>query len=355
MSFGPNHYVPILKVKRGEKASLQLLAPHIISMITPILEIVERIESKAPTVDSHLNTSFKNLAESVRPYSRCFLDVRELEPDGSSAAEEVFQRSVDAGMVFVPVTGVSRTVDVNAAMAHRTHGLAIRLTRSEFESGGMPRAIDRFLAKHALVPEQIDLIVDLGAVDQMISFGVMSLATSFLADIPHQVRWKTLTISSCAFPNSMGGVARHAHALVERADWIAWREGLYDQRGAIPRLPTFSDCAIQHPKGIEGFDPITMQVSASVRYTLTDDWLLIKGESTRRTPPSTQFPDLARKIVYGQLNSHFAGAQHCTGCSCVKNSADGAKKLGSAEAWRRIGTIHHMTCVIEQLKALSWP
>ena len=38
--------------------------------------------------------------------------------------------------------------------------------------------------------------------------------------------------------------------------------------------PTFSDCAIQHPVGVEGFNPRTMQVSASVRYALPDQWLL---------------------------------------------------------------------------------
>jgi len=38
-----------------------------------------------------------------------------------------------------------------------------------------------------------------------------------------------------------------------------------------------------------------MQVSADVRYTLPDDWLLIKGESTRNVAATQQFPRLAKR------------------------------------------------------------
>jgi hypothetical protein len=121
----------------------------------------------------------------------------------------------------------------------------------------------------------------------------------------------------------------------------------------LPRLPTFSDCAIQHPRGVEGFDPRIMQVSASIRYTLPEDWLLLKGESTRFKQPSVQFPDLATRLVYGHLRSHFRGATHCEGCASIKAAADGAPRFGSAEAWRRLGTMHHISTVAEQLRVLS--
>lgn len=355
MTIDPNHYVPVLKVKRGEKASLQALSAPLYSRITPLLEIVERNDTNAPSVEKHLETAFKDLADSVQAYPQCFLDVREIAADGPRAAEEVFQRADNAGMVFIPVTGLSRTVDLTAAMAHRTYGIALRLTREEFENGGLTAAIQRFLAVHALAPEQVDLIIDLGAVNDMIPAGIMALTDVFLAAVPDHTRWRTFTISACTFPESMGGVDRHSHKLVERSEWIAWKDGLHAHRESILRLPAFSDCVIQHPKGVEGFDPRIMQVSASVRYTLPEEWLLIKGESTRQSPPSVQFPILATQLAYGHLRNHFAGSAHCNGCRSIKDSADGVPKLGSAEVWRRFGTIHHMTTVMEQLDALPWP
>ena len=352
MTFGPNHYVPVLKVKRGEKAALRQIASGVRTRITPLLEIVERRPEKSIT--AHLATSFRDLAASVTGYPRCFLDLREIESDGTHAADEVFRYAAATGLAFTPVTGISRSADLAAALNHKKRGLALRLTRSEFESGGLTAKIKSFIAHHKLSPTQVDLIVDVGAVENMISLGVSTLTNDFLAAVPHHNSWRTLTVSASAFPVSMGGVIRHSHDFAERVDWIAWRDNLHGRRAALTRLPTFSDCAIQHPRGVEGFDPRTMQVPAAIRYTRNDNWLLLKGESTRTTPPSVQFPDLAVRLVYGVLKNCYLGPQHCVGCASIKDAADGAPGYGSAEAWRRLGTIHHLSHVMMGLGSLPW-
>ncbi len=355
MTFGPDHYVPVLKVKRGERKALQRISSIHKSRITPLLEIVERKPSK--TLSAHLDTAFTDLAETILPYSRCFLDAREIAADGQAGADEVFRRASDAGIVFAPVTGISRTVDVTPALAHRASGLAVRLTRDEFEQGGLGTQINTFLRKHALAPEQLDLIIDLGAVEDLVVEGIMALTDAFIAEVPDHQRWNTFTVSACAFPKSMGDgvVKRNSHAFVERADWLAWKGYLYGRRHSLQRLPTFSDCAIQHPKGVEDFDPRKMQVSASVRYALDETWLLIKGHSTRLRRPGEQFPTLARKLVYDSFSSNYFGASHCKGCEMMKAAADGASSLGSAEAWRQLGSVHHISVVTQELASLPWP
>lgn len=353
MTFGPNHYVPVLKVKRGEKKALQAVSSVLQPHITPLLEIVKRKAENAPA--KHLDTAFTDLEQSVRGYSRCFLDVREIELDGSSASAEVFQRAAHAGIIFSPVTGISRVADVAAALAHRSHGLALRLTRTEFEKGGLETRIIEFLRHHKLTPEEIDLIIDLGPVEDMIVGGIAALTDVFMEEVPHHERWRTFTVSGCAFPQSMTDVGRHSYASVERAEWNAWRTALYERRTHLRRLPTFSDCVIQHPAGVEGFNFITMRVSASIRYTLPDSWLLIKGQSTKLKSTTEQYPVLASRLLYGDLKSSFAGKTHCHGCMLMKEAADGAPRLGSAEAWRRLGTIHHVSMAMQGLASLSWP
>ena len=352
MTFGPDHYVPVLKIKRGEKVALRGIDPVLQLRTSPLMEIVERTK---PTVTEHLDTAFKGLAECLQPYSRCFLDAREINSDGPSASEEVFDRATASGIVFTPVTGVTRTEDVAAALKYRFHGIALRLTREEFESGQLQAAVSRFLSDHALKPEEIDLIIDLGPVDDFVTDGIIGLTEAFLSEVPDHTRWRTFTISACAFPSSMGGVNRNSYAYVERGEWIAWRNNLYARRSEIPRLPSFSDCAIQHTTGVEGFDPRIMQASAAIRYTLADHWILIKGESTRNIPPSMQFPALATNLVYGVYRNSYIGAGHCGGCASINASADGAPGIGSPEAWRRLGTIHHISTVAMGLEALSWP
>lgn len=177
----------------------------------------------------------------------------------------------------------------------------------------------------------------------------------FLAEVPEPTRWRTLTLSGCAFPKSMGEVPRLGAMPFGRLEWAAWRDCLFSNRRHLRRLPTFSDCAIQHSSGVEGFDPRTMRPSAAVRYALGDDWLLIKGVSTKARPAKEQFPDLANRLVYGDLRDHFAGEHHCHGCAEIKRAADGGLRLGSPGVWRFIGTVHHLTLAVQALSALPWP
>ena len=350
MTFGPSHYVPVLKVKRGEKKALELVALDLRAHITPLLEIVEwRRSQDKPTLRSHLDTAFKDLANSLRRYPRCFLDARELAPEGSSAAEQVFTRAAGAGIPFIPVTGINRA-DAPAALSNRDRGLAIRLTRAEFEAGDLSASLTDFMARHDIGFEDTDLILDLGPVEDMVTEGIARFATHFLGDVPYPNRWRTFTVSASAFPQSMGVVERRSHAMVARAEWLAWKH-LRDG-GQFVRTPTYSDCAIQHPSGVEGFDPKIMQASATVRYTLADSWLLIKGESTRRNPARLQFLWLAKQLIYGHLRDHFHGKAHCEGCASIKRAADGQPRLGSLEVWRRIGTVHHITEVTRTLRSL---
>lgn len=353
MNFDCHHYVPVIKVKRGEKAALRLLSPSVRATTTPLLEIVVKKADK--TSEAHLDNAFHGLADSVSGFTRCFIDTRELAPDGPAVAAEVFRRATSEGIAFTPVTGVSRTADVEVALENRTRGVALRLERKEFESGDLGVAIRAFLDRYDLAPEDIDLIIDLGSVDDMIAVGVEAFAKAFLADVPDHTRWRTFTLSACAFPPGMGGIVRHSHNFVERADWLAWRDGLHTRQATLSRLPTYSDGAIQHPKGVEGFDPLKMQASASVRYTAGNSWLLIKGESLHRVGGRAQFRALATQLVYGGLQPHYYGADHCSGCAAMKDAADGVGKFGSLEAWRRLGTIHHITTVVQDLGTLSWP
>ena len=61
MTFDGHHYVPVLKVKRGEKAALLAVQSSLRSRITPLLEIVERSrEDLKVACDELIKTACEN-------------------------------------------------------------------------------------------------------------------------------------------------------------------------------------------------------------------------------------------------------------------------------------------------------
>lgn len=355
MTFGADHYVPALKLKLGEKDALAMLSATIKARITPLFQIVEMNGTKS--LDEHLETAFKKFHPSVAGVGRYFIDPIEIEAHGAAAAAKVFDMCRYQALPFTPVTGISRPTALTAAAmsASGRTGLAIRLTRKDFESGQVQTALPAFIELQKIDPAATDLIVDAGAVSDMIEEGIAAMAELFLASIPKLSSWKTLTLIASAFPRSMQHVDRDSHALVQRAEWVAWRDHLRRNRTTLARLPTFGDWGIQHPTGVEQFDPIKMQASAAIRYTLDSQWLLIKGRGTKKSSPSVQMPGLARSLVSGPHKKHFLKAQHCAGCELIEKAAQGAPKVGSLTKWRQIGTGHHITTTVEAIQRLPWP
>lgn len=358
MTFGPDHYVPVLKLKAAEKSALPRLSASVCAEVTPLFEVVERKEvaetktkpAHLPTVSDHLAKAFKGMNPSVAPFTRFFLDGREMAADGPAAAAEAFGRAAATGRPFVPVTGISRTADVAAALAHGANGIAIRLSIEEFEAGLVPGGLPAFLRRHGLAPHEVDLIVDLGAVDHMVAAGVEALAAAFLADVPMPGTWRTFTLSACGFPKGLGEVKANSSAMADRLEWNHWRDALYAKRAALPRLPTFSDCGIQHRSGVEGFDGQKMKPSAAIRHATPTGWHLEKGVNIRDNG-GAQFQGLAGNVV----SATSAHAGHCEGCKALHAAAADPKGYSSLRKWREFGTIHHITLTVEHLASLAWP
>lgn len=356
-AFGPDHYVPVLKVKPAEKAAMYNLSASVAARVTPLLEIVERKEksetkSKAaylPSLDEHLDETFRGLRKAVNTFDRYFLDCRELAPDGHAAAVNVFASAAKLGTPFIPVVSITRTSDVAAALAHRKHGIAIRLSYGEFSKGRMRTDLPKFIEAHGLLEREVDLFVDLEDVDQMIGVGVAERVSELLAEVPNHAAWRTFTLSACDFPSSLK-IEADSHELFPRLHWNNWREELFANRSLLTRLPSFSDCGIQHRKGVEGIDFSKISPSATIRHALAGSWYIAKGRNMAEHG-GAQFQGLAAKA----LSDTAASGAHCPGCRALPRAAADPKGYKSPQKWRELGTIHHITLTAEILAALPWP
>jgi hypothetical protein len=361
MSFGADHYVPVLKTKQGERQALGQISSHLKARLTPILEfddLPEDPDTGIPTrdLDHHCELILPSLVSGWGTTSQFFLDVGTMVDyaslNGVFGPVYVMDESASAGLQFIPVVGLRRPLtEIGAAIAHGGNGLCLRLTDEDLASLSISADLSRFLSEHHLVYENIDLVVDLASIFGSPAGRVQALSTSYLLALPYIHKWRTLTIAASAFPQNMGVLSRQTSATFERIEWTSWN-ALYNQRRALPRLPTFGDYGIQHPVIMEGFDPRYMAASAAIRYTLDREWLLVKGQSTRRMSGTAQYQALAAYLLQ---RPEYMTPSHCSGCHDIELCSQGAAGFGSATPWRRIGTVHHLTHAATQISGLVFP
>jgi hypothetical protein len=328
-----HHYVPVLKLKRGEADALRALTPATKGSLTPLIEMVPiptdlDTGDEKETLEEHVDPDIAKLVTAWGTKDAFFLDPGEVAAAMSATmmagAEYVFSEAQGQGLLFIPVTGVSRTsVEQAAALKHKTRGICLRISQDDLvRSSTLATEITTFLNANALKEANVDLVIDLGSIIGQTAFVISAASNLALSLMPSLTSWRSVTVVASAFPADMGVVPTFASKTIERTEWISWLS-LHAARAKMVRLPTYGDYGIQNPAGADGFDPRYMQVAATIRYTLDQEWLLIKGQSTKTQGGSVQFPRLAKQLIG---HASYYGAKHCSGCKEVDDCAKGGRR-----------------------------
>jgi hypothetical protein len=106
----------------------------------------------------------------------------------------------------------------------------------------------------------------------------------------------------------------------------------------------FGDYAISHPVQKE-LDPRTMRMSASIRYTTQENWLVVKGRNVRQYG-FDQYFELCKTLV---KRPEFSGKDYSWGDNYIADCAAGRTGPGNATTWRKVGTNHHLTVVEQEI------
>ncbi len=110
------------------------------------------------------------------------------------------------------------------------------------------------------------------------------------------------------------------------------------------RRPSFGDYAISSAVPFD-FEPY-MDVSAKIRYTTDEHWLVVKGKSTKRNG-FEQYHDLAKQVVE---RIEYCGPMFSEGDRYIDNCAHHRTRgPGNSSTWVEVGVNHHLTFVSRQL------
>ena len=366
--FGHKHYVPILKWKTAERQALKELAAQLKGkerkLITPLVRLVmpspkaQKNPAQQKTREEQLDEVVATLRTRLAVIPGEMLDAWGVDPlfvDVSmlytpALRNESMRRILATGetlkMSLIPVVDLSSDSEVgkaSCALAKQFgHGLCLRLVRAQFRSfQELIKQLDAFVAACRLPVNQIDLLVDLKEDNHNEYLATLESAQR----IPNLMSWRTFILASGAFPVDLTGCKVDQKNEIPRIDWKNW---LRQRAMKLRRHPSFADYTIQHPVYKESAQFFTP--SASIRYTLKDEWLVMRGQRGK----SQQY--LANARILSELPEYKGfGEGFSYGDAQIKlKGADlKSKRTGNPTTWLVVGINHHLACVTSQIATLS--
>lgn len=340
-------YVPILKFKAGERKALVQLRPQHRAAMLPVLEILSA-PVRQPPKKQPAKPRPDYITECVDGVKECW-DGRRVLIDFSlfkpkpAPISPFFDQARAAGIQAIPVVwaGEVKNADIAHAVATDHRGIGLRIGGNAVAD--IPQHVNRVIADYGLTVGEIDLIVDLGAVTKDLGPTIVLGLIGLVATVPAGLR--TFALASSAFPASLAGI-KHGDTIV-RSDWKLWTS-LLPRIQAPLRRPIFGDYAIAFPD-LSEFDPKLMSVSAALRYTTDTDWLILKGPILKKDGAK----EMPRMLKWLTQQPVYKGAGFSAGDADIDAIANLRQTTGNPTTWRRIGTNHHLTLVVEQLTQMG--
>lgn len=355
--FDHRHYVPVLKWKQGEQLAVRELTPGLKQRMTPLVEVPDVPPTWGPgdpkkTISKQVEDAAKALKKSWGLKVPIFVDLALLLPDGKAEhpVSALFRLCRSENVQAIPVTGPDRSPAYQAAVRDAVsadgRGMCIRLKFGQPEEALEADALAALMDDFKLPRSAVDLLIDFGAIGPTQASMVAIAARALLNQLPEPTAWRTLTLSASSFPLNLVAMQGAGSWTVKRAEWVAWRL-LFKGRKTLQRVPTFADYGIQHPEPEER-DPRMIRVSANVRYTAEDEWLILKARNIKKYG-SEQYAQLCAVL---RKDPVYRGAAFCWGDNYINECAKRKVPFGNPMVWRKVGTNHHLTLVAEQLASL---
>jgi hypothetical protein len=153
-----------------------------------------------------------------------------------------------------------------------------------------------------------------------------------------------VTLASAAAPKDNSSLI-HGPNRVLREDWRLW-SATYQMS---PVQLDYGDYCTGHPDLTEPPGVAMANATVSARYTLDNEWLIIKGRSTSGQygmPMGVQYTSHAGVIAN---DPRFGGLQSCWADGRVQLAASGAPGVGSRQKWSEIAANRHISLVADRL------
>ncbi|MBP0726859.1 beta family protein [Bacillus sp. RG28] len=362
--FDHNHYVPILKWKRGERTALEHLNQTYKDNMTPLIEIQpvpfdHENGDFRKSIDDHLKdvgTQVKTVWNHAKPIFvdlETLYDNEDFEDDilqsGQHPVEYVIDEIESNGVPAIPVTGLIRSQPFHTAIksicSKYNRGICLRLEIADLSDiFNLKKNIDNLSNFLHLDKSMVDVILDYKQIIPEQEKQQLSNVTLTLVQLPYLMEWRTITLASTAFPKNLNKIPTGTSGTLPRSEWIIYQSL---RNYGLARIPTFGDYTITHPDFVN-IDPRLINVAAGIKYTSGNNFHIFRGTGTR----NKGFGQMIQICINVINHVSYCGNTFSYGDQNIWNCAHQTTTTGTIEKWVTAGVNHHLTLVSHDLSNL---
>jgi hypothetical protein len=381
----PNRYIPILKWKRAEQSALQALSDKGKNSITPIIELVmptvqpvrkiDKIRSIkktqeeifTETVNKFQEKRVKEIPGEILQYwgtKPVFIDFTllyngvQLKID---SLNKIFSAGAYKNLKLIPVLNLNDDSTIKEAIVSNSkkynQGVCLRVSLSNLsDTNILNNTIEFFLKKFNLSRQDIDLLIDIKEIKE--NGGLYLRFINASQKIEHLSEWRNFIFASGAFPENLSECKLDEPTFLPRFDWQNWAYQIREKK--LRRNPYFSDYTIRNPIFHEALQ--YYRSTPSIKYTLKNDWLILKGQLHH-----SEHYLVNAKLLVEDMTDSFSGEGYSWGDKKIaekaryyhqyvreknKTLAEG-KGTGGSTDWISWGINHHLILVLDQIANFS--
>lgn len=336
-------YFPVLRWKQGEQGALANLSTVVKGQIAPIIEFPADCSCGDRRVTGFCATAVDDWG-SGRPF---YLDLSTIDYGGATEEDPhpalaLLRAAHQQGLIPIPVINLAIDPDLLGAIRQAfTEGCfenaALRITEDEEETAA-DDALER-MEDLGIQNEDVDLIIDLGDISNERHIrGIIRLVRDMVEQFGGAYRL-TIVLGG-AMPGQLGNIGTDSHVSIARHDWMLWSQ--------LHRIHDLSHLFFGDYTTVAAeFVEFPYRGAPKIKYTLEDEWFVIKGHLPRAR--DTQRQDQSRAIADAPF---FRGAHHSFGERRIRECADDIWGPGNATNWVTNDINQHITFVASQVSAI---
>lgn len=350
----PHIYVPIIKGKTNDLKAVARVSQARKALVKPMLEIVP--VPPGGNVDDHLH-SFAHNVLKYGPTKNLFVDFYGFLPgqtlnDGTDATIAGFKLLKATGVALTPVYGFDRDdalwAPLRAEIKKFGQGFCFRIDIDDLDDRSEEtwEAIVERSAELGLLPEQIDLMIDLRYVAEINSDILKNLVIDFLAFMPAGSEYRSLIVSGSSALKDVSRIPKDGVGEVVRNELRLWMQLQADLFGFSSFI--YSDYGVVHPE----FTMVgpNKNANAKIRYTTKGKIKVFRGHRLADAPKYQQYQLLADHV---RNSADYQGRTFSVGDQYIDDCADMNVGTGNLGTWVFVDMNHHIENTAVQIRQLA--